>query len=175
MASSPPRTVPIPHNLLDDSVGVGTPLPSAQPIGVTQPGLRPDNPRRVSFSRPAFQRPSQGVPITRTFTGGTRGTRDEEAFLSPVSERPPIPSALAAGGAQGAYATPLPVLPLVVLSIVSHTPPTSCPCIQLVRSDHAWRILVGECVYTIFAFYGRRFVRYVVVMSSDSKRWLQDF
>lgn len=125
MSSSASTNIPIPpRNLQDDSaLEIGTPSPSSQQLPYLPPGVRSqDIPGRVSFSQPALRRPS-GIPLTRTFTGGTTGgrsVRDAEALLSPVSERPPIPSALTGGGSHGLYATPLPKLPLIVLSIVSH-------------------------------------------------------
>ncbi|KAF8503894.1 major facilitator MFS-1 [Hysterangium stoloniferum] len=121
MASlTPPRSISIPPgNRLDDSAVEVT--PNSQPLGpIRPPALRHDSTGRVSFSQP-FQRPAGlGVPITRTFTGGTSGVRslrDIEHVTSPPPERPPIPSALAASGPQGVYSTPLPKLPMIVLSI----------------------------------------------------------
>ncbi|KAF8591246.1 hypothetical protein K439DRAFT_1402380 [Ramaria rubella] len=119
MASSPSQNIPIPaHSLFDESaLEINTPPINSHPQFLHYPQPRQDNQGRVSFSQPTFHRP-QGVPLTRTFsTTGDRSIRDAEALLSPMSERPPIPSALPGGGSQGVYSTPLPVLPLVVLSI----------------------------------------------------------
>ncbi|KAF8496942.1 hypothetical protein JB92DRAFT_2988573 [Gautieria morchelliformis] len=124
MSSSPPTNIRIPPlNLQEDSaLDIETPSPSSLPVGYVLPHVRSqDNPGRVSFSQPqpAFRRPG-GIPLTRTLTGGTTGgrsVRDAEVLLSPVYERPPIPSALTGGNSDGVYATPLPILPLVVLSI----------------------------------------------------------
>jgi hypothetical protein len=65
---------------------------------------------RVSFGAGSHHRPS--------FAARWRDTTDEEgAVATPMSERPPIPSALQSAGE--AYTTPLPVLSMIVLSIVS--------------------------------------------------------
>ena len=142
MTSSPPTNVSIPsHVIQDDSaLDLETPSPSSQPFGFVPPAVRSqDNPGRVSFSQPAFRRPS-GIPLTRTFTGGTTGgrsVRDTEALLSPVSERPPIPNALAGGSLHGVYATPLPILPLIVLSIVSF--------VESHRLNTSWKRQIRPC------------------------------
>ena len=64
-------------------------------------------PGRISFSR-------------QSLAARWRGAGDEEAAavpaLTPTSERPPIPSALQQSAET--YTTPLPLLPMIVLSIV---------------------------------------------------------
>ncbi|KIJ36368.1 hypothetical protein M422DRAFT_69767 [Sphaerobolus stellatus SS14] len=109
-----------PRNLLEDSDEIS---PNSQPLSQSRvPLSRQDSlaSGRISFREPAAHRPSQNIPFTRTITASTTGgrsARDIEPLLSPISERPPIPNALPSGGSQGLYATPLPILPMIVLSI----------------------------------------------------------
>lgn len=164
MSPSPPTHIRIPPlNPHTDSVlDEGAPSPGSPPLEYVPPRLQShDNmTRRVSFSRPhPPPRRSSGIPLTRTIsTTGGRSVRDTEAFLSPVSERPPIPSALAGGGARGVYATPLPKIPLAVLSIVSYITFNHTTTLKRVRSDHAWRVLISKCMHTIFTLHGRRYI-----------------
>src|SRR5262245_13817228 len=65
---------------------------------------------RISFGGASRHRPS--------FVARWRNSTEEEgAGLTPMSQRPPIPSALQSAGET--YTTPLPVLSMSVLSIVS--------------------------------------------------------
>lgn len=118
MATNSPRHITLPpRNIMDISEDNAT---TSQPPGQRGPPLTRHDSGRISIHRQSTRRPSQGIPFTRTFTGGSGGRsgRDVEAQLSPVSERPPIPNALSSGGFQGLYSTPLPKLPMIVLSIV---------------------------------------------------------
>ena len=177
MSSSPPTPIPIPPlNPLEDlAQDAGTPSPGSPPLGYVPPRLQLQENmlgRRVSFSQsqPAVRR-SSGVPLTRTIsTTGWRSVRDTEALLSPVSERPPIPSALTSGGPRGLYATPLPKLPLVVLSIVSYMTFNHSTTLKRVRSDHARRVPIGKCLYTIFTLYGRGYVYRFLLLLVISER-----
>lgn len=77
---------------------------------------------RVWPSTPSAAFPKIRMQRTRTPTHTSHAlshrARDDERAYLPTSDRPPIPSALAANNPQGAYATPLPVLSIIVLSIV---------------------------------------------------------
>lgn len=122
MATSPRRNKSIPtRHLLEEDSQIN--LQSAEQIP-SAPPLKLQNSEQLGtpLPEPSFRRPGQDIPISTTFTGGaarSRSIRDVEALVSPTSERPPIPSALSSTGPQGVYSTPLPLLPMVVLSIVS--------------------------------------------------------
>ena len=84
-----------------------------------------------------------------------RGLEDEETGLPGESERPPIPSALAPSGET--LSNPLPIVPMIVLSIVSLTT-IYVRNSHLLRpiKDNARRILVRKRIHTIFVVYGGR-------------------
>ena len=90
------------------------PVPLSNQRGVTIGAS--SNPRRSFSSRSFFRRSSR--------TGGSGSWRNivdaevENSMTAQVQERPAIPSALAPSTGE-AVSTPLPVLPMVVLSIVS--------------------------------------------------------
>ena len=77
---------------------------------------------------------------------------DEEANV-PASPKPAIPSALQPP--PEVYSTPLPLLSMVVLSIVSAVPFVCFFCALMIVVDYARRVPISECVRAVFVVYGR--------------------
>jgi hypothetical protein len=91
-----------------------------------------------------------------SFAARWRGVADEEGRLTgmPTSERPPIPSALQPSGEP--CTTPLPVLSMTVLSIVSSASVYHLISPHRLPADYAWRVSFCECLNTVFVVHGER-------------------
>jgi hypothetical protein len=103
----PPRTGAFTSSALETD-DVPTPPASGASASMLTPPTQRQNAPRVSFSAVRHHRPSVGQRW--------RAIADEEGGLDgSVLDKPPIPSALGAAG----DVTPLPILSMIVLSIVS--------------------------------------------------------
>ena len=106
-------------------------------------------PQKASFSSQRFRahRPSR--------VSNWRSIADEELLLSPSgggSDKPPIPSALPQHGES--HVSPLPILPMIVLSIVSRFNYLRVECAWKCVVGHAWRISLCKRIDPIPLIYG---------------------
>ena len=109
------------------------------------------HPQKASFSSQRFRahRPSR--------VSNWRSIADEELLLSPSgggSDKPPIPSALPQHGES--HVSPLPILPMIVLSIVSRF---NYPRVEYGSKcvvGHAWRVSLCKRINSIPLIYGER-------------------
>lgn len=129
-------------------------------------------PRRVFGTEAADEQPPGGSPQRRRLSGRVsfstirprtsifgrrRSTIDEENGGDPTqtSERPAIPSALQPGES---YATPLPVLSMIVLSIVCMPGQVSGMDGLMCFTGHAWRVSFCKRLGTFHTLHGPRCV-----------------
>ncbi|GJJ14933.1 hypothetical protein Clacol_009203 [Clathrus columnatus] len=102
----------------------GSPKMNSQRLNIDILEPAPSNPSRSSrvwSSYPISALPKfhnmQRSRLPTNILSEERNSNVDSSSLHP--ERPPIPSALASSTPQGAYSTPLPVLPMIVLSIAT--------------------------------------------------------
>lgn len=140
MSTGPPRHIPLPAPSFPQGPQVSSSPKITSPNSHKLP--------RISFGARSYRRPSQ--PYRAKFDVGDEEIGGHEEYA--IGVKPAIPSALPEQGA-----TPLPVLPMIVLSIVSSEGPLRRhAALTVLHLGNVGRVFIGQRIDAFPSLHGRR-------------------